>query len=144
MQRKAFTMIELVFVIVVLGILAAVAIPKFAATRMDAQVSKGRSDVATIRSAILTERQSRIIKGEHTWISQLSDNDVTLFTGDGTNTLLMYGIPAGTSGGHWSRTSTNNYTYKIGDTSCAFTYDPDNGKFTLSANQDALCDQLIK
>ncbi len=38
--RHAFTMIELVFVIVVLGILAAIAIPKFAATRTDAEVSR--------------------------------------------------------------------------------------------------------
>lgn len=39
-KRTAFTMIELVFVIVILGILAAVAIPKLSATRDDAKVSR--------------------------------------------------------------------------------------------------------
>ena len=39
-NRTAFTMIELIFVIVILGILAAVAIPKLVATRNDAEVSK--------------------------------------------------------------------------------------------------------
>jgi general secretion pathway protein G len=39
MKRTAFTMIELIFVIVILGILAAVAIPRLAATRSDAEVS---------------------------------------------------------------------------------------------------------
>jgi type II secretory pathway pseudopilin PulG len=40
-------MIELIFVIVIIGILAAVAIPKLAATRDDAQDAKVKSDTAT-------------------------------------------------------------------------------------------------
>jgi general secretion pathway protein G len=62
-MKKAFTMIELVFVIVVIGILAGVAIPKFAATRDDAIISKARATVGALRSAIATERQKQILRG---------------------------------------------------------------------------------
>ena len=65
-MKKAFTMVELVFVIVVIGILSAIAVPKFAATRDDAIVSKALAEVAAMRSAIATERQKRILRGNFT------------------------------------------------------------------------------
>ncbi len=146
-SRHAFTMIELVFVIVVLGILATVAIPKFAATRTDAQISKARADISSIRSAIMTERQSRLIKGDSAFISALSGATTKLFDGnDSTHILLTYGVTSGTTDGHWEKTATNAYTFHVGGKDCTFSYDKSNGKFTLGSTADdnsAICQNLV-
>lgn len=51
-MRNAFSMIELVFVIVIIGIIAAIAIPKLSVTRSDAQYVAVQSDIQTILSAL--------------------------------------------------------------------------------------------
>ncbi|RDU65129.1 type II secretion system protein [Helicobacter sp. MIT 14-3879] len=55
MKRNGFSMIELVFVVVILGVLAAVAVPRFVATRMDAHVATLRSDASSVMKAIVAK-----------------------------------------------------------------------------------------
>jgi len=63
MKRNAFTMIELVFVIVILGILAAVAIPKIMATKDDAQIVK---EVSNAKQLIQNAGAEYTAQGEYT------------------------------------------------------------------------------
>ena len=49
-MKNAFTMIELVFVIVVLGILSSIALPRMSATRDDAETVKLATNVKTLIS----------------------------------------------------------------------------------------------
>ncbi|WP_297812549.1 type II secretion system protein [uncultured Helicobacter sp.] len=50
-MKKAFTMLELVFILVILGILAAVAIPKISASRDDAKLVALKSDINTLKTS---------------------------------------------------------------------------------------------
>ncbi|MDD7090450.1 type II secretion system protein [Campylobacter sp.] len=59
-MKKGFTMIELIFVIVILGILASVAIPRLAATREDAEIS---ATVANLRTLLGDINSYYVVKG---------------------------------------------------------------------------------
>ncbi len=106
-NRLGFTMIELIFVIVVIGILSAIAIPKFSATRDDAIITKARTTVGTLRSSIAMERQKRILRGD------FSDINISSALG-----LIEYGIDKK----RWSEDDSDNsitFTAPNG-TSCKF------------------------
>ena len=60
-MKKGFTMIELIFVIVILGILASVAIPRLAATRTDAEIA---ATVANLRTLLNDAASYYAVKGE--------------------------------------------------------------------------------
>jgi type IV pilus assembly protein PilA len=50
-NRKGFTLIELLIVVVIIGILAAIAIPKFANTKERAYIAQMKSDLKNLATA---------------------------------------------------------------------------------------------
>ena len=158
-NRKAFSMIELVFVIVIIGILSAVAIPKLAVTRDDATITKAIATVASVRSAISTERQKRVLRGDFTPIFKLSNQSgynkdiFDAFDGTTTNPVLEYSFKScssASSTGCWRETVTgtvgspvSEYTYSM-PTSGTAVFSLSNNRFNCKVATDTNCQELTK
>jgi len=140
--KKAFTMIELVFVIVIIGILAAVAIPSLAATRDDAEITKASTVLASVRNAIAMERQKRILRGNFNKITAVgnSTNVFDKFYEDisGTSTIttenvLEYPIKSESKKYRWKYVDGTDTYFCLTD-SCTDD-DTNRIKFTLDTNK---------
>ncbi len=138
MKRHGFTMIELIFVIVVLGILAAVALPHLGSTMGSAQIAKAQGDVSAIRSSIASARQQMLVSGQNSYPSKLdslagttSSEGDALFDSNGSVSILTYPIYAGgaVSSGKWKKTGANTYTFTVDTTPVTFTYTNTTGLF---------------
>jgi type IV pilus assembly protein PilA len=99
-NTKGFTLIELLIVVVIIGILAAIAIPKFANTKEKAYIASMKSD---LRNLVTAEE------------AYFADN----VTYTGTLTNLNYNVSAGNtvalqspSGTGWAASASNNATLK--------------------------------
>ena len=127
-HQKAFTVVELVFVIIIIGILSAIALPKFAESSYLAQTAKASSELAAVRAALSTERQKRILRGDTAAITSLG-NVFTNFSAaaDGSTPVVLQYPPTACSGqGCWSVSATS-YTYTFADSGSA--------TFTLASNK---------
>ncbi len=89
--QKGFTMIELVMVIVILGILAAVALPRFYDLQKDARVSKAQAIMGSVRSAAAIAHSAALVNNQ-----TAVNGTVTM---EGANITLRYGYPNGQATG---------------------------------------------
>jgi len=106
-MKKGFTMIELIFVIIVIGILSAIAIPKFSETHDLAVNAKGLSVLNNVRTALVVESQKRVLSADSNAITSLSSGgkvfDKFNADQDGVKSdILLYPVASCTSIGCWS------------------------------------------
>ena len=129
-------MMELIFVIVVIGILAGVAIPRLFTGVSDAEIAKVKTDVATIRTAISTKYGKNVMEGNDSCPAlETSTTDNQLFEG-----ILTYPIKRNTGTVKWDGNGTD-YNVTIEGTVITFKYkntSTDNCKFECQSNCDKI------
>ncbi|MFV0481152.1 MAG: type II secretion system protein [Campylobacteraceae bacterium] len=136
MKRKAFTMMELIFVIVILGILAGVAVPRLGATRDDAAITKGIADIAAIRNSISLLRSENLLTGNNAFPATIDNGAGNLFA-----PVLDY--PISETGRYWARVNQTTFTFTVAGVATTFTYNPADGRFTCVAGAGN-CDILTR
>ena len=105
-DNKGFTLIELLIVVVIIGILAAIAIPKFSSTREKAYVSAMKSDLRN-----LSNQQELYFADNYTYSSD--EAAMEFFQSDRVEVTV---VDAATTG--WSASATHTTTSVV----CAIYY----------------------
>jgi type IV pilus assembly protein PilA len=105
-NRKGFTLIELLIVVVIIGILAAIAIPKFANTKEKAVVASMKSDLrnlVTAQEGFFSDNQDYAGATAAAQTNGVGGAGKVAFTASSGNTVVInYTDAAG-----WSATVTN-------------------------------------
>jgi len=109
MNQKGFTLIELVVVIVILGILAAVAVPKFIDMQGDARESAVGGLYGAVQSATALAHAQALVKGQTG-----ATGSITM---EGSTVDLVYGYPAKTAAGIVAAVTADGFdvTTSVGD-----------------------------
>jgi len=122
--RKGFTLIELLIVVVIIGILAAIAIPKFANTKSKAYVTAMKSDLRNLVTA-----EEAFFSDSSKYSSDLSA--LKFQKSSGTNDPQI-----GVGTGYW--TATNTHT-QLANSTCGISINTTNPVNATAAEGEPSC-----
>lgn len=134
---RAFSLIEIIFAILIIGIISTIAIPKLFETSKSSAFVKLSSDVATIQNGLKLMQDKNQMKNDITILHSLDNDDVNLFSA-----ILENPIRTSSSYPSWSKQNNNSYLFHFdASTTLEFIYDSQNITFTCDKNLE-LCQKV--
>ena len=123
-NRKGFTLIELLIVVVIIGILAAIAIPKFANTKSKAYITAMKSDLRNMVTA-----EEAFFSDSSKYSTSLTQINFKQSTGVNTPTIT-------TGAGYWSATVSHS---QLPSTTCAIGVNTTNPLVSTAGDGEPVC-----
>ncbi len=123
-KREGFTLIELLIVVVIIGILAAIAIPKFANTKDKAYITAMKSDLRNMVTA-----EEAFFSDSSKYSTDLTAINFKQSTGVNTPTIA-------TGAGYWTATVTHS---QLAGHTCAIAVNTTNPLVTTAGEGEPVC-----
>lgn len=137
----AFSILEIIFVIAIISIIATVAIPKFSGEISKANLIKIKSDIILIRDGLQNYKKKMILSNNNTSLNSLDDNNEELFS-----KILSYPISSSVNKKAitWEKLSNEKYIIWIDSSNrLEFIYNKSNYTFDCNINKE-YCKELTQ
>jgi prepilin-type N-terminal cleavage/methylation domain-containing protein len=128
-NRKGFTLIELLIVVVIIGILAAIAIPKFAATKDKAYVTAMTSDLKNVGTA-----EEEYYADHHAYTTVQDSTGIGQYFKASSGVTVTIAADSGT--GYWSATATHG---SLANSICGIGYGTANPEVSTAGEGEPAC-----
>lgn len=127
MNRKGFTLIELILVIAILGILAISALPKFLDLSTEAELASRDGVVGAVRSGIALYRANDMVTsgGAGSYPTTLD----AVADGAACTNCFSTVLANGVNDSSWTKTNSTAYVFNDGTSTYTYTFDPTGGSF---------------
>jgi general secretion pathway protein G len=148
-SKRAFTLLETLFVLLIIAIVSSIAIPKFSTPIKQSSIIKLKSDIYSIRAAILEYKSSMIKQNsQDLYPSQLDSAPLDEVNSTLFNEVLQYPYLSTDSQTKeklkWSKSSESSYVFYLNSSeSIEFVYNSDGGLFDCDYSLE-ICQEVSR
>ncbi|MCK5293186.1 MAG: prepilin-type N-terminal cleavage/methylation domain-containing protein [Arcobacteraceae bacterium] len=140
LNHKSFSLIELIFAIIIIGIISTIAIPKLLNTTQKTTILKAKNDLNIILNGLKNYKNNLILQNSTLDLDNLEEDEIYLFS----KIIKKPFISNPNKTASWSKVSNKQYKYWIDNSIfILFNYDKTTFSFICDKSED-LCKKVLE